>query len=77
MFGMDGLVNGISTNELLCLADKADPLTRICSTYSKYVNYYDAKSTTSTLYLYNQWFLTSDAWELHTVCWAGHAAPLK
>ena len=77
MFGMMGLINGLSTNELLCLADSTNQSTRICSTYSKYVSYLDAKQTAGTLYLYNQWFLTSESLELHTVCYSGHSAPLK
>ena len=77
MFGMDGLTNAFSTSELLCLADSANPVTRICSTYSKYVSYLDAKQTAGTLYLYNQWFLTSESLELHTVCYSGHSDSLK
>ena len=58
----------------MCLADKGDTDIKICSTYSNYVDYTDAKSTSGSLYLYNQWFSTSDGYELHTVCYAGHAA---
>lgn len=71
---MDKLAAADSIQTYLCLAANSDIAIKICSTYSNYVNYTDAKSTSATLYLYNQWFSTSDAYELHTVCYAGHAA---
>ena len=51
-FGMAKLSANTEQSEL-CLSVNDNSSTLMCSTYSKYVNYSDAQSTTGKKYLYN------------------------